>query len=223
MRRSRALVLLALLAALPGAAGAQGARIHMHGDAPYAADGLLYTPPGSGEVAALLLIPGEAGITPGTQAAAESLLAAGYEVVVLDPNRSGPPGQVGDADQWADVQSALSFLAGQSNLKRGHIAAVGFGRGARLALRLARERRVKAVIVEAAARPAAPDLASPVPVLLELAAAQGAASPSGGVETRVHPRGPAPADDANLFPPAELGRVREEELAFLRRALPDTP
>jgi carboxymethylenebutenolidase len=127
-----------------------GSRIHMHGKGDYAADGTLYVPTGQGPFAAVMLIPDERGLTRRVTDSAVSFVQAGYIVVAVDLNRGLAEGAVKRSDEQIrlDLDAALAFLAGQSNVRQGSIGAMGWGSGGISALRLAANGKIAAVAIE---------------------------------------------------------------------------
>ena len=127
-----------------------GSRIHMHGKGDYAADGALYVPTGQGPFAAIILIPDERGLTRRVTDSAVSFVQAGYIVVAVDLNRGLAEGAAKRSDEQIrlDLDAALAFLAGQSNVRQRSIGAMGWGSGGISALRLAADGKIAAVAIE---------------------------------------------------------------------------
>jgi dienelactone hydrolase len=198
----------------------------MHGDGPYAADGFLFTPAEAGSADALLLIPGAAGITPAAQDSAQALAAAGYQVVLLDPNRGGPPDPAPSEEQvWADVGAALQFLSARPGVRSGRVGVLGVAQGARVALRLAREQQVTAAVVEMPEAPASADLPSHTPLLASFVRSDKvhkSLQPAvGGAQIQFFAVAKTAAgDDANeLFAPADRAQIRRQEIEFFAQKL----
>jgi carboxymethylenebutenolidase len=142
---------LAIIGLVVAPAHAQsGIRIHMHGQDGYAADGLLYVPTGQGPFAAIMLVPDERGLTRRVTDSAASFAEAGYIVVAVDLNRGLSEGAATRSDEQVrlDLDAALAFLAGQSNVRQHSIGAMGWGSGGIGALRLAADAKVAAVAIE---------------------------------------------------------------------------
>jgi carboxymethylenebutenolidase len=146
------LVLGGLLAAQ---ADAQGIRIHMHGDGGYAADGVLFKPPGQPPFPAIVVIPDERGVTAQMIEEATGLAAAGYVAVAVDLNRGLAADVAKRSDEQAehDVNSALAFLSSQTTVRQDRIGAEGWGSGGGYALVLAADKRVRAVAIEGVTLP----------------------------------------------------------------------
>ena len=133
--------------AAPGARAQQAAKIHMHGESGYAADGQLFQPEGQGPFAALLLVPDEWGVTDRVIAQAKCFADAGYVVVAIDLYRGEIPADSTQAARLSielteeraqhDLMAAMTFLASQPNVRSGHIAAVGWSTAAARVLKLA--------------------------------------------------------------------------------------
>jgi carboxymethylenebutenolidase len=140
---------------LAAQADAQGIRIHMHGDGGYAADGVLFRPPGQPPFPTIVLIPDERGITTQMIEEATGLAAAGYVAVAVDLNRGLAADVAKRSDEQAehDVDSALAFLSSQTNVRQDRIGAEGWGSGGGYALVLAADKRVRAVAVEGVGLP----------------------------------------------------------------------
>jgi dienelactone hydrolase len=172
-----------------------GIRIHMHGKGPYAADGVLYVPPGPGPFAAIVLIPDERGLTQRVTDSALNFVNAGYIVVAVDLNRGLPAADAQRSDEQIklDLDAALAFLANQPNVRQDSIGALGWGSGGISALRLAAEAKLTAVAIESI--PLAQDLThlDPVPgsVLVILTAHDPATTPQSikAFERRLHALG----------------------------------
>ena len=217
-----ALAGLSLLWILGGSpATAQGMRIHMHGDGPYAADGFLFAPAAPGSTDSVLLIPGAAGITPAAQATAQALAAAGYQVVLLDPNRGGPPDPAPSEEQvWADVGAALQFLSARPGVRSGRIGVLGIAQGSRAALRLAREQQVIAAAVEMPEAPAPGDLTLRTPLLAFVVrsdrARKSAHPAAGGAQIEFYAAADtaAGADANELFTSTDRAQIRRQEIEF---------
>ena len=143
-------VLLLLLAMQAAPQSNPGIRVHMHGGAGYAADGLLYEPSGTPRHAALLLIPDARGITQRVTDAATTFVAAGYVVVALDLNRGLPPDRAtrSDAEADHDLKAALAFVCAQAHLRSDSVGLVGWGSGSVAALRLAGGSETRAVAID---------------------------------------------------------------------------
>lgn len=146
--------------ATPGARAQQAAKIHMHADEGYAADGQLFQPQGPGPFDALLLVHDEWGVTDSVIAQARDFAQAGYVVVAIDLYRGELPAdsaqaarldiQLTEERAQHDLTAAMTFLASQPNVRNGHIAAVGWSTaGARLLKLAAAETRLRAVVVYA--------------------------------------------------------------------------
>jgi dienelactone hydrolase len=196
----------------------------MHGEGPYAADGFFFTPADPNLPGSLLLIPGKAGVSPAIQLAAQKLAEAGYRVVLLDPNRGGSPELTPPEEQtWADIGAALKFLDAQSVTHPVKLGVLGVGEGARMALRLARERLVNAVAIESHDSPRPNDLPTGTPLLASLA---GPAKPHRSAPhsslARIEfygARDGAASDQNALFDSADLVKIRQNELEFFAQHL----
>jgi dienelactone hydrolase len=141
----------AIVAAFVARAQAQsGIRIHMHGKDGYAADGMLYVPPGQGPFAAILLIPDERGLTRRIGDSAQGFADAGYVTVAVDLNRGLSESAASRSAEQArlDLDAALAFLASQSNVRQDRIGVMGWGSGGISALQLAADGKVAAVAIE---------------------------------------------------------------------------
>jgi dienelactone hydrolase len=196
----------------------------MHGEGPYAADGFFFTPADPPMSGALLLIPGKAGVSPAIQLAAQKLAEAGYRVVLLDPNRGGTPDATPPEDQaWADIGAALKFLDAQSLTHPAKLGVLGVGEGARMALRLGRERLVNAAAIESHDPPRPDDLPIATPLLASVARPQkphrGAAHPKLARIEFYAARDGAAGDENALFDPADLVKIRQKELEFFAQHL----
>ena len=132
--------LLVLMLTAPGARAQQAAKIHMHADSGYAADGQLFQPQGQGPFEALLLVHDEWGVTDRFIAQAKGFADAGYVVVAIDLYRGEIPVESAQAARLGielteeraqhDLMAAMTFLASQPNVRSGHIAAVGWSTAA---------------------------------------------------------------------------------------------
>lgn len=206
----------------------------MHGEGPYAADGFLFTPTGPNVPGSLLVIPGRSGVSAAVELAAQNLADAGYRVVLLDPNRGGPQDSAPSKEQtWEDIGAALKFLDGQSLDHSLGIGVLGVGEGASMALRLARERLVKAAAIESCDLPEPADLPNAAPLLASVARLERP------LPSRAHRNFDridfyktcqSGAGDRNaLFDSADLVKIRQEELKFFaqhlgaRQGLPQSP
>jgi carboxymethylenebutenolidase len=203
--QSLALILLTL-AALPSES--QGIKIHMHDAGGYAADGMLYKPTGRPPFAAIVLIPDQDGITARIEESAQRFAAAGYFTVAIDPNRGMPNNSapISEEEKRHDVESALAFIAAQTAVQKGDIAVAGWGTGSDYALRIGREAKVKAVILEdPTGTLGAADGAAGVPVLLSIAAKDPSASAKSIEAIKRRLRTGAPASGAKIYGEAERG------------------
>jgi dienelactone hydrolase len=165
-RRGWVLGALTLLA--PVLHAQQGAKVHLHGDAGYAADGFLWEPTGHGSGGAVLVIPGGRGLSPYVRDEAQRLSAAGFVALAVDLSREGQSPTEGDA--LHDLNAALGFLRAQPNIRAEAIGVEGWALGASYALRLARaDSGIRAVAVTFARGPDAAALADlPCPLLANL-------------------------------------------------------
>ena len=196
----------------------------MHGEGPYAADGFYFTPADPNLPGSLLLIPGKAGVSPAIQLAAQKLAEAGYRVVLLDPDRGGSPDLTLPEEQtWADIGAALKFLDAQSVTHPVKLGVLGVDEGARMALRLARERLVNAAAIESDKSPRPDDLPAATPLLASLA---GPAKPHRSAKhsslARIEfygARDGAASDQNALFDSADLVKIRQNELEFFAQHL----
>lgn len=198
-----ALLLLAL-GVLP--AYSQGIKIHMHDASGYAADGMLYKPSATPPFAAVILIPDREGITGRIQEAAQRFATAGYFTVAIDPNRGMPsPAPLSDEDRLHDVESAMAFLAAQSNVQKGNVALAAWGGGGAYALRIAHESKVRALLLQDPKLTGSDQGVAEVPVLLSVAGdeASGSADSIEAIQRRLHATGPG--SDAKIYPHAERG------------------
>jgi carboxymethylenebutenolidase len=155
----RARWLLLVLAFLAASSGAQqAAKIHMHLDDGYAADGMLFVPGVAQAPAALLLIHDDWGVTAGILDEARDLASSGYLVVVVDLYRGRVAASAQEASDMArhlsresalhDLKAAVAFIRQQSNVRPDHIGLVGWSSGGAYALQLAAiEPRVSAVVI----------------------------------------------------------------------------
>jgi carboxymethylenebutenolidase len=158
-------LLLALAIAASSTGAQQAAKIHMHLDDGYAADGLLFEPNGTQATAAVLLIHDEWGLTSGVIDEARDLAASGYLVVAIDLYR----GRIAaDAKQAAllsrelsrdralhDLKASIAFIHEQPNVRAGHIGVVAWSSGGAYALRLAAVEPDLAAVVMNGSAPAA--------------------------------------------------------------------
>jgi len=164
----RARWLLLVLALAASSSGAQqAAKIHMHLDDGYAADGLLFEPSGvTVAPAALLLIHDDWGVTRTVLDQARDLAASGYLVIAVDLYRGRVAANAKEAVAMArelsgesalhDLRASLAFIRQQTNVRPAHIGVVGWSSGGTYALRLAAaEPGVSAVVMRGSA--AAPD------------------------------------------------------------------
>jgi carboxymethylenebutenolidase len=164
MRGLRARWLLLVLAFAAASSGAQqAAKIHMHLDDGYAADGLLFQPEVAQAPAALLLIHDDWGVTPALLDEARRLSVAGYLVVAVDLYRGRVAANAKEAAGMArelsrenvmhDLRAGLAFLRQQTSVRPNHIGVVGWGSGGTYALRLAAaEPGVSAVVTRGSPR-----------------------------------------------------------------------
>ena len=173
--RKASAFLLVLVIAASATRAQQAAKIHMHADTGYAADGQLFQPPGQGPFDALLLVHDEWGVTDRVIAQAKGFADAGYLVVAIDLYRGEiPPDSVQAArldieltEERAqhDLMAAMTFLMSQPNVRNGHIAAVGWSTAAARVLQLAAaESRLRAVVLYACGPPAIPTQTSALTV-----------------------------------------------------------
>jgi len=154
-RRGWVLGALALLA--PVLHAQQGAKVHLHGDAGYAADGFLWEPTGHGSGGAVLVIHGARGLSGYVRDEAQQLSTAGFVALAVDLSREGQSPTEDDA--LHDLQAALKFLRAQPNVRADAIGVEGWELGARYALRLARaDSEIRAVAVTLARSPNADEL-----------------------------------------------------------------
>ena len=99
-------------------------------------DAKLFVPPSDVPPPAVIVVPGSLGVGPNHEMHAETLVAAGFAVCVLDP--FGPrsvASTVANQTQYSfaasafDVLAALRLLAGRPDIDRDRIAAQGHSRG----------------------------------------------------------------------------------------------
>jgi dienelactone hydrolase len=133
-RRGWVLGVLALLA--PVLHAQQGAKVHLHGDTGYAADGFLWGPAGHGSGGAVLLIHGARGVSAYVRDEAQRLSAAGFVALAIDLSREGQSPTENDA--MHDLHAALTFLRAQPNVRADAIGVEGWELGGWYALKLAR-------------------------------------------------------------------------------------
>jgi dienelactone hydrolase len=145
--RSALLIWLGLVCGYAQAQQLEGIRVHMHGEEGYAADGSVYSPPGDGPFAAIVLVPDERGITQRLTAAAARFVERRFLVVVLDLNRGLSPEAATHSEQQShhDLDAALSYLTAQPSVAHDAIGLVGWQSGGNCALGFAADPRVKAV------------------------------------------------------------------------------
>jgi dienelactone hydrolase len=235
-----ALVLLTLTA-LPSKS--QAIKIHMHDAGGYAADGMLYKPSGQPPFAAIVLIPDKDGISERIQESAARFAAAGYFAVAIDPNRGMPRGlaKISEEEQQHDIEAAFAFIDAQTTVQKGDIAVAGWGAGGEPALRIARESKVKAVILEDLDLTTlnGADGATGVPVLLSITGKDPSVSTKSiaALKRRLHSSAPASGvkiyDDAERgfddpsdsvhFRAADSDDLHQRQLQFLAKQLPINP
>jgi dienelactone hydrolase len=208
MHRNAHILTLILLtvAALPSQS--QGIKIHMHDAGGYAADGMLYKPTGRPPFAAIVLIPDQDGISARIEESAQRFAAAGYFTVAIDPNRGMPSNSapISEPEKRHDVESALAFIDAQTAVQKGNIAVAGWRAGGAYALQIAREAKVKAVILQDPnLTDGGGDGAADVPVLLSIAGNDPLVSAKSfeAIKRRLHATGPA--SDAKIYLDAGRG------------------
>jgi carboxymethylenebutenolidase len=165
MSRLGACLLVAALAMLaPATHAQQAAKIHMHANSGYAADGLLFEPTGNGPFAALILIHDEWGVTERIIDQAKRFANAGFVVVAIDLYRGELAADAQRAAQLSsglsperaqqDLEAAMTFLAGQPNVRSGHVGVIAWSVGSAAALHLAaKDPQVIAVVVNMCSPP----------------------------------------------------------------------
>lgn len=142
----------------------QAAKIHMHGISGYAADGLLFEPPGNGPFRALILIHDEWGVTERFIEQAKRFVNSGFVVVAIDLYRGEIAADAQRAAQLYgalspesaqhDLEAAMTFLAGQPNVRGGHVGIIAWSAGGVPALRLAAKNpQVLAVVLNMCSPP----------------------------------------------------------------------
>ncbi len=111
-----------------------------------------YAPSRNG--AALILVHGGGGDRTGPRAHAELLARHGYGVLLYDSRGRGESEGTPNALGWEwekDVDGALAYLAGRTDVANGRIGALGLSTGADVLLEAAADRRqIKAVVAEGA-------------------------------------------------------------------------
>jgi dienelactone hydrolase len=148
----RGWVLGALVLLAPVLHAQQGAKVHLHGDAGYAADGFLWEPTSHGSGGAVLVIHGAHGLSGFVRDEAQRLSAAGFVALAVDLSREGQSPT--ELDALHDLQAALKFLRAQPNVRADAIGVEGWDLGAQYALRLAREDSgIRAVAITLAQSP----------------------------------------------------------------------
>src|SRR5690349_23364131 len=174
MRGLRARWLLLVLAfAAASSSAQQAAKIHMHLDDGYAADGLLFQPEVAQAPGALLLIHVGWGVPQSVLDEAHRLSCAGYLVVVVDLYRGRVAANATEAAAMArelsrdsvmhDLRAGLAFLRQQTSVRPNHIGVVGWSSGGTYALRLAAvEPGVSAVVTLGSPRGPDPGQLKPV-------------------------------------------------------------
>jgi dienelactone hydrolase len=124
----------------------QASKVHMHGDAGYAADGFLWEPAEHRSGGAVLVIHGSRGLSAYVRDEAQRLSALGFVAVAIDLSRGGQTTTEDDA--LHDLHAALSFLRAQPNVRADAIGVEGWDLGGSYALRLARtDSNIRAVAV----------------------------------------------------------------------------
>ena len=189
IRRIACLATLAASLFASPAGAQQAAKIHMHSDSGYAADGVLFAPADGAPVPGILLIPGDWGLTASIVEQGRRLANAGYVVVAIDLYR----GEVAADEQRAallartlpseralqDLAAAVGFLRAQPNVRPDEIGVIGWSFGSGYALEVARRLPVHAVVLNGApAIEAMPSAAARVPVLGNFGGRDCDASPS---------------------------------------------
>jgi dienelactone hydrolase len=207
-RNAQALALLLLtLAALPS--GSQAIKIHMHNAGGYAADGMLYKPSGPPPFAAIVLIPDMDGITAKIEESAQRFATAGFFTVAIDPNRGMPSdlAKMSKEDKQHDVEAALAFIDVQTTVQKGDVAVAGWGMGGDYALRIARESKVKAVILEDLDLTTfnGADGIAHAPVLLSIAAKDPGVSPKTIATLERQLQTSAPGSGVKIYTDAQRG------------------
>jgi len=187
---SRLFSIVALGMVAPATEAQDAAKVHMHADSGYAADGLLFEPAGTGPFAALLVIHDEWGLTDRVTDQARRFARAGFVVVAVDLYRGEVAPDAQRAAQLSarlsadgarhDLEAAMMFIAAQPNVRHGFIGAVGWSAGAAAALRLAAEgRQVLAVVVNGCEPPTGvPVKGAPIAVLGNFGGCHSAVSPA---------------------------------------------
>jgi carboxymethylenebutenolidase len=126
-----------------------------------AGQGIFYPPSGSGPFPAVLLVPGEAGVTPGVRQMAQTLQKQGYRTLVVDLYRGETvhEGDTLDAHILSraidEKQVADDLRHGLDYLRRqpGGVACVGFDLGGAYALEAALRHPEIKLVVSIAGRP----------------------------------------------------------------------
>jgi carboxymethylenebutenolidase len=160
--------LLLVLALAGSSSGAQqAAKIHMHLDDGYAADGMLFAPSVAQAPAALLLIHDDWGVTGRVLDEARDLARSGYLVVAVDLYRGRVAANAQEAAALArglspdgalhDLRASIAFIRQQTNVRPDHIGVVAWSSGGAYALQLAAsEPHVSAVVINGSTRAADP-------------------------------------------------------------------
>jgi dienelactone hydrolase len=137
----RGWVLGALVLLAPILHAQQASKVHMHGDAGYAADGFLWEPAEHRSGGAVLVIHGSRGLSAYVRDEAQRLSALGFVAVAIDLSRGGQTTTEDDA--LHDLHAALSFLRAQPNVRADAIGVEGWDLGGSYALRPSPCRKVR--------------------------------------------------------------------------------
>jgi carboxymethylenebutenolidase len=128
-----------------------------------AGKGILYQPSVSGKLPAVIVIPGEAGLTPGVDQFASTLREAGYVALVVDLYRGEKVSQddildahimsraLDESQVHADLQAAVAFLEARKEM--GSLGVVGFDLGGGYALEAALRQPQLRLVVSICGRP----------------------------------------------------------------------
>ena len=167
----------------------QAAKIHMHSDSGYAADGMLFAPADGTPVPGILLIPGAWGLTASIIDRGQRLASAGYVVVAIDLYRGEGAADEQRAALLAstlpreralqDLTAAVGFLRALPNVRPDEIGVIGWSFGSGYALEVASRLPVHAVVLNGASGiEAMPSAAVRIPVLGNFGGRDCVASPS---------------------------------------------
>jgi dienelactone hydrolase len=119
--------------------------------------GVVHRPAGQGPFAAVVVVPGEAGLTASVEAGSRALAAKGYVVLTIDLYRGVKVkgveeahvegSRLSDRRVLGDIRGALNLLAARPDVRRAAIAVLGYDTGGGYALDAAVvEPRFRAVV-----------------------------------------------------------------------------